>query len=119
MHGCSVGATSVSPACGGGYCKLKLEAGRLEKRFLKGDDPMGLKMGDEERSVDMPWLTGDLRQQLLLLGTFPWEVASSLGCWVWSWWPGWEIRTTLWAHPHPALGFWQGLGSVQGWGHWG
>lgn len=74
--------------------------------FLKEDDPMGLGMGDEERSVDTPWLTGDQaqdhRHQLPVLGTFPWEVASCLGCWVswvWSWWHGWELSATVWAHP--------------------
>lgn len=31
----------------------------------------------------------------------------------------WELGATEWAHPHPALGFWQALGSVHCWGHWG
>lgn len=72
--------------------------------------------------------TGGHRHQLPVLGTFPWEVASCLGCWVswaWSWWHGWELGTTVWAHPIlpsgsgrvwgvPSAGGWdeQGLGAL-------
>lgn len=35
----------------GDYCKLKPQAGKLEKKFSKGDAPMGLGMGDEEGNV--------------------------------------------------------------------
>lgn len=53
--------------------------------------------------MDTPWLTGGPQAPAACAGDIPLGVDGlSLGCWVcwvWSWWCGWELSATVWAHP--------------------